>query len=131
VKIVLDMNLPPAWVAFFGQQGFEAVHWSAVGDVRATDAAIMEWARQAGYVVFTHDLDFSALLAATRANGPSVLQVRTQNVMPAAIGTHVLQVLKTYGQEIGRGAIVTIDEAAARVRILPIAVDDRTPPSRK
>lgn len=34
----------------------------------------------AGYVVFTHDLDFGDILAATNADDPSVIQVRTQNL---------------------------------------------------
>ena len=78
MKLVIDMNLTPAWVRFLQQEGFEALHWSTTGEPKATDATIMEWARQAGHVVFTHDLDFSALLALTEATGPSVIQVRTQ-----------------------------------------------------
>jgi predicted nuclease of predicted toxin-antitoxin system len=66
------MNLAPVWVRFLQEQGFEAVHWSTVRDPSATDATIMEWARRGGYVVLTHDLDFSALLAVAEATGPSV-----------------------------------------------------------
>lgn len=43
----------------------------------ATDEEIMRWARENGYVVFTHDLNFGVILAATRAQSPSVIQVRT------------------------------------------------------
>jgi predicted nuclease of predicted toxin-antitoxin system len=53
----------------------------------------MVWARENGYIVFTHDLDFSALLAATQGEGPSVIQVRTQNVLPEGIGTLVITAL--------------------------------------
>jgi predicted nuclease of predicted toxin-antitoxin system len=42
----------------------------------------MAWARENGHVVLTHDLDFGTLLALTRANGPSVVQVRAQDVLP-------------------------------------------------
>jgi predicted nuclease of predicted toxin-antitoxin system len=45
VKILIDMNLSPEWVPFLRQAGFESAHWSAVGDSRATDAELMEWAR--------------------------------------------------------------------------------------
>jgi hypothetical protein len=31
-KILLDMNLPTSWVGFLRQEGFEAVHWSEIGD---------------------------------------------------------------------------------------------------
>ena len=37
------------------------------------------------------------------ADGPSVLQVRCLNVLPEAIGTLVLSLLKTYGAEIEKG----------------------------
>jgi predicted nuclease of predicted toxin-antitoxin system len=120
MRILLDMNLSPSWVGFLQQEGFEAVHWSAVGDPRASDATIMAWARSGNYVVFTHDLDFSAILATTHASGPSVLQVRTPDVLPGAIGRDVVRVLRLRASAIERGAIVTIDRAAARVRVLPI-----------
>ncbi len=65
MKLLIDMNLSPDWSEVFIKQGWQAVHWSAVGDLRATDQAIMDWARTNGYVVFTHDLDFGTLLALT------------------------------------------------------------------
>jgi predicted nuclease of predicted toxin-antitoxin system len=70
MRILLDMNLSPTWVGFLVQEGFEAVHWASVGSPLASDADIMEWARRNGHVVFTHDMDFSALLAVTGATGP-------------------------------------------------------------
>jgi predicted nuclease of predicted toxin-antitoxin system len=120
MKILLDMNLPPRWVGFLRQEGFEAVHWSEVGDPRASDSAIMSWAHDNQFVVFSHDLDFSALLAASQAIGPSVIQVRTQDVMPETIGRDVVRVLRLCAAEIELGAVVSIDKVTARVRILPI-----------
>jgi len=120
MKLVVDVNLPPKWVDFLGARGIEAVHWSHVGDLRATDAAIMTWARERGYVVLTSDLDFSALLATSSATGPSVIQVRTQDVFPESLGAHVVGVLLEQSDALKSGAIITIDEMAARVRILPI-----------
>ena len=58
VKILLDMNLSPDWVAFLQQQGWTAKHWSTVGDPKATDRTIMDWAEANQYIVFTFDLDF-------------------------------------------------------------------------
>ncbi len=120
MKLVIDMNLSPMWVGFLATQKIEAVHWSQVGDPRATDAAIMAWAREHGYVVFTHDLDFSALLATSGAAGPSVLQVRAQNVMPHALGQVVVRVLSDHREAFQSGALVTVDETTSRVRILPV-----------
>ena len=64
------------------QHGWEAVHWSTVDDPRASDRTIMARALTNEYVVITHVLDFGALLAATSARGPSVIQVRAQGVTP-------------------------------------------------
>lgn len=78
MKLLIDMNLSPEWVDVLRSNGYEAQHWSTVGDPRAPDYVIMEWARATGSIVLTHDLDFGALLAITSAVGPSVIQVRTK-----------------------------------------------------
>lgn len=119
MKILIDMNLPPRWVQAFAMGGWEAVHWSQVGAPTASDHEIMGWARYNGYVVFTHDLDFSALLAATQGEGPSVIQVRTQNILPEAIEDLVINAINQFRNELERGAIITIDPHRARLRILP------------
>lgn len=118
MKIVVDMNLSPEWVGVFGRLGVDAVHWSAVGDPRAEDSVLMAWARENGRIVFTHDLDFGAVLALTRRAGPSVIQVRTQNVSPGALAPRIENVLRRFKGDLHRGAIVSVDEGAARVRVL-------------
>jgi predicted nuclease of predicted toxin-antitoxin system len=30
-RLLIDMNLSPDWVEFFGSHGVDAIHWSAVG----------------------------------------------------------------------------------------------------
>ena len=119
MKLLIDMNLSPEWVEALKQGGWDAVHWSAIGDPCATDSTIMEWARANGYVVFTHDLDFGALLATTRVQGPSVIQVRMQDVMPQSLGSRMMQILRQYQPVLEKGALVTVDEMRSRVRILP------------
>ena len=126
-KILVDLNLSPVWAGFLRAQGIEATHWSEVGDLRAPDSEIMQWAREHDFLVFTHDLDYSALLAATRASGPSVVQVRTQDVLPAAIGSLLIRVLGEHAAALEKGAILTVDALGARVRILPI---ERPKPAR-
>ncbi|HEY7423500.1 MAG TPA: DUF5615 family PIN-like protein [Gemmataceae bacterium] len=120
LKIVVDMNLSVEWVPLLAGGGWQGVHWSAVGDPRATDAAIMAWALANGYIVFTHDLDFGTALALTRAVGPSVLQVRGQNVLPEHMGPLVLAALRQYEGELAAGALVVVEESRNRVRILPV-----------
>jgi predicted nuclease of predicted toxin-antitoxin system len=119
MKILIDMNLSPEWVEIFKQQGWEAIHWSKAGNIKATDKAIMEWAKEGGYIVFTHDLDFGALLASAHSNGPSVIQVRTQDVMPQTLGSRLVKILQKYEGTLENGAFITVDEVKARIKILP------------
>ena len=120
MKFLVDMNLAPAWCEILQQAGWDAVHWSVVGAPNATDAEIMSWARERGYIVFTHDLDFGAILANASAGKPSVVQFRAQDVTPAALGEILVRVLRNHGAALDKGAIVTLDAERARVRILPI-----------
>jgi predicted nuclease of predicted toxin-antitoxin system len=120
VKLLIDLNLPPSWVAFLAEHGFESLHWSSVGDLKAPDTEILAWARQNGYLVMSHDLDFSRLLALTHASGPSVLQVRTEDVLPTSLGSLVIQALQQYSKELAQGALVVVDARSARARVLPI-----------
>ncbi|MFM2313312.1 MAG: hypothetical protein RLZZ04_2588 [Cyanobacteriota bacterium] len=80
----------------------------------------MAWAVSNSYMVFTHDLDFGTLLAISEVDTPSVIQVRTQDILPSKLGKTVLDVLKQFQSELETGALVTIHEARSKVRILPI-----------
>ena len=70
MKILIDMNLSPSWVPFLAGHGFEVVHWASVGPPSAADSQILAYAEANAYVIFTHDLDFGALLAARRTRTP-------------------------------------------------------------
>jgi predicted nuclease of predicted toxin-antitoxin system len=85
MKFLIDMNLSPRWVEILQSEGWDSVHWSEIGRPDATDSELMEWAREHGRVVLTHDLDFGAMLAATQATSPSVAQIRAQDVRPESL----------------------------------------------
>jgi predicted nuclease of predicted toxin-antitoxin system len=120
VKLLIDMNLSPLWVDFFAQHALDAVHWSSLGSPKTPDTGIMLHAVDNGYVVFTHDLDFGNLLAITQSRGPSVIQVRGQDVLPSAIGSAVMSAIEAARSHLESGALVTVDIARHRTRILPI-----------
>jgi predicted nuclease of predicted toxin-antitoxin system len=80
----------------------------------------VDWAVANGYIVFTHDLDFGTALAQTHATGPSVLQVRGQDVLPDHMASLVLAALRQHDADLASGALVVVDESRSRVRILPI-----------
>ena len=120
LALLVDMNLSPVWVQWFKGRGRPAVHWSAIGDPRATDRVILSWARDHGHVLFTHDLDFSAVLASSHATAPSVLQLRARDVTPEGAGPLILEALTAWERELLQGALVSVDEASRRIRVLPL-----------
>lgn len=80
----------------------------------------MRYARDGGFVVMSHDLDFGAALAATHAHGPSVIQVRCVDPTPDAIGLIVRSALEQFREVLESGAIVVVEPGLSRARVLPI-----------
>jgi predicted nuclease of predicted toxin-antitoxin system len=120
MKILIDMNLSPVWVEFFLKNNIEAVHWVNVGKPNDPDKVIFDYASTNNYIVFTNDLDFGAILAATNANAPSVFQLKSQNLLPDVIGETVINCLNQYENYLKEGSLITFDSNKTRVRILPL-----------
>ena len=120
MKILVDMKLSPRWVHVLSQHGHTCLHWSQVGDPRATDLVIIEWSRSKGYVILTHDLDFGAILASARASKPNVIQLRTQNPTPDAMEGPLVKALEKFAALLESGALISVDEEKLRARILPL-----------
>jgi len=120
MKILVDMNLSPRWVEFLANAGIEAIHWAQVGAGGAHDSDVLGWAAEHDYVVVTNDLDFGAILAATRHRRPSVLQLRSDVLTPEVMGSAVLSAIAQAHQELSDGALVSIEPARARLRVLPL-----------
>ncbi len=123
MKLLIDMNLSPTWVEALQTMGFEAIHWSSVGDPRAPDREILAYASTEAYVVFTNDLDFGAILAASAASSPSVMQVRAADVTPARLAPLVRNALNQFAGWLGSGALVTVETAGVGARIPPLKRD--------
>ena len=120
MKLLIDMNLSPRWVAELTKAGFDAVHWSTSGPANAPDSEIMAYARKHDLVVLTHDLDFSAILAATGGEKPSVVQLRAEDVSPEVICPSVIDGLRQMEVDLAQGALITIEPQRTRVRVLPL-----------
>jgi len=120
MKILIDMSLSPAFLRQFQRAEIAAIHWSSAGRADAPDREIMRFAAGNGYVVLTHDLDFAAILAATKGGKPSVVQLRAKDVSPDVIGARVVAALRQVEKELEAGALLTIDADRMRLRLLPL-----------
>jgi predicted nuclease of predicted toxin-antitoxin system len=126
VKVVVDVNLAPAWADRLTTAGHEANHWSQIGPLDAKDSEILAWAVEHNAVLLTCDLDFGAILASSQARTPSVLQIRARDVMPAAMDERVEGLLEDLRAELEQGAIVSVDFDLARIRVLPLVGRETT-----
>lgn len=120
IRILIDMNLSPSWANCLRASGIEATHWSEIGAADAPDSEIMAWASVHDCVVFTHDLDFGALLHLTAARKPSVVQIRAEDVRPATMGKWVCAAILQTLDDLQQGTLVTIDPRKNRVALLPL-----------
>jgi predicted nuclease of predicted toxin-antitoxin system len=80
----------------------------------------MAWARENRYIVFTNDLDYGALLFATAAASPSVIQIRAEDIRPASAEHAVLFALEAAAEDLSTGALVTIDPRRLPISTLPL-----------
>ena len=120
MKLLVDMNLSPRWMPALQACGVEAVHWSSVGSKDAPDTALLEYAAQNGYVIFTRDLDFGALLYASQQSSPSVIQLRDEQAQPESMAPVLAVALRQMRAELEQGAFLTLDAQRCRVRLLPM-----------
>ncbi|MEZ4836965.1 MAG: DUF5615 family PIN-like protein [Caldilineaceae bacterium] len=87
---------------------------------RLPDDAILEKARVEERIVLTHDLDFADLMAASRAELPSVVIFRLSNMTVANVNRYLDLLVQAHAESLERGAIVSVTEKRIRIRTLPI-----------
>jgi len=120
MKILLDMNMSPQWVNVLTDKGIPVTHWSSVGSLDASDADILNFAKEKDFVILTHDLDFGAILFVTKGQKPSVVQLRVNDVYPEIDSDYLVAALNCAKTELENGALLIIDTKKTRMRILPL-----------
>lgn len=80
MKLPLDQGLPRSTVWYLTKQKISCIHVTDVGLADASDAVILDYAREEGRVIVTLDADFHTLLALTGATFPSVVRVRIEGL---------------------------------------------------
>lgn len=120
MKVLVDMNLSPKWAAELQSKGIESTHWQAIGEATAADEIVLAWCAANGHILFTHDLDFGAILAASKGLAPSVVQLRAEDVSPESMLGQVVNALRQAEADLVQGALITIEPARHRIRLLPL-----------
>ena len=120
MRFLADMGISPRTVRFLRALGHEALHLHERGLERLSDADILTMAREDGYVLLTHDLDFGELVAESGARLPSVVTFRLRNMRSDNVNRHIHALLDQHGEKLLSGVMITVSEGSIRVRRLPI-----------
>ena len=124
MKILVDMNLSPKIAEMFAEKGIASEHRYRLGAHDAKDIEIVGYARQNGYIILTCDLDFTTLIAASKGQKPSIIQVRNQGTSLEELTERVASSVLQNAEELERGSILSIDVKKARVRLLHLPKSD-------
>ena len=114
------MNVPRELRRQLVVEEHECRHVGDIGMAQATDITIMEEARRNKEVIITHDLDYGHLLAFSGETAPSVIILRLRNIYPSRLFTLIKGAWTEIEQPLLEGAIVVLEDAATRIRRLPI-----------
>lgn len=121
MRLLLDANLSPEVVRRLKASGHDAIHVAELGLLTAPDPEIMEAAAEADRILVTADSDFAAMLALGGARLPSVVLLRSaDHLRPPEQAALLAANLPTVGEDLERGAIVSLTSRHLRVRELPI-----------
>ena len=100
--------------------GHDVAHLREQGLQRLPDEGIVEKAVAEGRVIVTSDLDFGRIVALSRRSVPSVVTLRLEDMRPEGVSLALCDVVARFEEDLGRGALVTVDERGIRVRPLPL-----------
>ncbi len=120
MKFLLNMNLPRGLGRRLSSKGHSCRHAGDVGLVSAADGLMVAEANRTREVIITHDLDYGAILAFSGEDAPSVIIIRMANTHPDRLLNRLCTVLPDVERALSEGAIVVLEDAAARVRRMPI-----------
>jgi predicted nuclease of predicted toxin-antitoxin system len=120
MKFLADMNVSMSTVRHLLADGHDAVHLREQGLERLSDAEIIEKAREEGRVIITFDLDFGDLMAAGNEVLPSIVIFRLSEATPSNVSLRLSETLQLKEAELAEGAIVIVEDARYRTRLLPV-----------
>lgn len=121
MKLLVDANLSPKVAVSLCEAGFEATHVVDHGLVTASDEEISSFAIEHGQVIISADSDFATMLALGGGIAPSLILLRSADLLtPAGQSSLLAANLPQVQEDLEVGAVVTIARGHIRVRRLPL-----------
>jgi len=97
------------------------LHTGDIGLSKATDRAILDYARAEKRTVITLDADFHAILAVENAEAPSVIRIRIEGLKGHELSDLIKKIWPEIQEQLKIGAMVSVTERSVRIRKMPIS----------
>jgi predicted nuclease of predicted toxin-antitoxin system len=120
MRFLADMGVDIRVVEWLRKQGHEAIHLRDEGLQRLPDPEIFAKAGAENRIILTFDLDFGEILALSAGATISVILFRLHNARTPHVIARLETVLNSDADALTRGAIIVVEDARHRVRILPL-----------
>lgn len=120
MRLLADLHITPRTVQHLRSRGHDVARVDEVLPPTASDEAIVACAKQAKRAVLTQDLDFSALIALSGSNSPSLILLRLTSSRVEYVNAVLDRVLPSLEQDVVEGTIVTVEDQRIRQRRLPL-----------
>ena len=124
MKFLLNMNMPRSLGIRLMQNGHECRHVGDIGMFRSKDIGIVQFAKESGEIIITHDLDYGNILAFSGNSSPSVIIFRLRYSRPDNLFFRMITEWHEIEIHLLKGAIIIIEDATLRIRDLPIQRSD-------
>lgn len=120
MKLLADMHIAPRTVELLQSLGHDVIRVPDALPASASDSEIVAHAIRDGRTILTQDLDFTDLVALSGQQGPSVMTLRLASSHVDHVNSILAKVLPDLEEAVREGAMVTVQDATIRRRLLPI-----------
>ena len=120
MRFLADAGISPKTVEFLRRGGHDAIHVRELAMQRAADRLLAEKARTDNRILLTFDLDFGAILALGVVDRPSAVIFRLADETADSVNRRLEAVLSEQAKALESGALILVEDARYRIRLLPI-----------
>lgn len=120
MKFLLNENIPPSLSNRLKSFGYDSIHIYDCGLTGQSDEVVIQFAFLHGYIILTHDLDYSRIISLSGNAGPSVITFRQKVISADIIIDSLTKVIPKISDILKSGALVSIDQELVRYRSLPL-----------